>query len=239
MQIKTVYSYDGTTKEYSGETFARESPREPGVFHIPSCATETAPPPTGVNEAAVFDEDTKTWTHKPNYKGCAYYNTKTQEKQVITEIGVEPASDWTDITPTDADAAWNGQGWEVSIEALKSRKKAEIAAVRYASATGTISINGNVYLIDKDSQTSFLGTLAALQSGAMGSTIWKTADGRFVMLDAAEFMQVVTIVLAYISACFGAESSMLEQIEAASSADELAAVVWAAPDVSVVLAGLG
>lgn len=127
---------------------------------------------------------------------------------------------------------------EPSVEELKAAKREEIAAARYASATGTVTINGYLYSIDKDSQTSFLGTLAALQNGAMTSTIWKTAGGRFVTLNAAEFLQVVTIVLAYISACFGAESSILEQVEAASSAEELAAVVWVAPDVKVVMAGL-
>lgn len=126
-----------------------------------------------------------------------------------------------------------------TLEDLKTAKRAEIAAARYASATGEIPISGYLYSIDKDSQTSFLGTLAAFQAGAMTSTIWKTAGGRFVTLNGEEFMQLVTIVLAYISACFGAESAILEQVEAASSAEELAAVVWVAPDVSVVMAGLG
>lgn len=126
-----------------------------------------------------------------------------------------------------------------TLDELKAAKKAEIAAARYASAAGTISINGNLYHIDGNSQTAFLSTLAAFQAGALSSTIWKTADGRFVELSSTEFVQVVTIALAYINACFAAERSILEQVEAASSAGELAAVVWAAPDVSLVMASLG
>jgi hypothetical protein len=41
----TVYSYMYDTYEYCGTTTADESPLEPGVYHIPACATEVEPPP--------------------------------------------------------------------------------------------------------------------------------------------------------------------------------------------------
>ena len=40
---KTVYSYDKETFEYNGQAVAWESPLEPGVYHIPSLATESEP----------------------------------------------------------------------------------------------------------------------------------------------------------------------------------------------------
>lgn len=44
MEQKKVYSYDGKTGLYVGETVADESPLEPGVFLIPRHATEQEPP---------------------------------------------------------------------------------------------------------------------------------------------------------------------------------------------------
>jgi hypothetical protein len=44
MKQKKVYSFDGKTGVYSGETLADESPLEPGVFLIPRHATEQQPP---------------------------------------------------------------------------------------------------------------------------------------------------------------------------------------------------
>jgi hypothetical protein len=40
---KIVYSYDKETGNYSGEATAWESPLEPGIYHIPACATEKKP----------------------------------------------------------------------------------------------------------------------------------------------------------------------------------------------------
>lgn len=44
MNTKKVFSYDGKTGLYVGETVADESPLEPGVFLIPRHATEVEPP---------------------------------------------------------------------------------------------------------------------------------------------------------------------------------------------------
>lgn len=47
MNTKTVYQYD-LAGLYVGQTDADESPREPGVFHIPARCVEVAPPePSG------------------------------------------------------------------------------------------------------------------------------------------------------------------------------------------------
>jgi hypothetical protein len=44
MEQKKVFSYDGKTGLYVGESVADESPLEPGVFLIPRHATEQEPP---------------------------------------------------------------------------------------------------------------------------------------------------------------------------------------------------
>ncbi|MDI6872581.1 MAG: tail fiber assembly protein [Bacillota bacterium] len=48
-----VYHYS-ETGEYLGESEARESPLEPGVYLIPAHATDQAPPKPGPNQVPVF-----------------------------------------------------------------------------------------------------------------------------------------------------------------------------------------
>lgn len=45
MTQKTVYQTD-RAGQYAGQTLADESPLEPGVYHLPQGAIETAPPDT-------------------------------------------------------------------------------------------------------------------------------------------------------------------------------------------------
>lgn len=42
--VKKVFAYNLDTKIFMGETIARESPLEPGVFHLPAGTTEVEPP---------------------------------------------------------------------------------------------------------------------------------------------------------------------------------------------------
>ncbi|MGE5553289.1 MAG: tail fiber assembly protein [Betaproteobacteria bacterium] len=50
-----IYHYHPETGEYLGESEARESPLEPGVFLLPAHATFEAPPEAGPGQVAVFN----------------------------------------------------------------------------------------------------------------------------------------------------------------------------------------
>ncbi len=62
-----VYDYNPSTGEYLGIGIAQKSPLEPGIYLIPANATSDAPPPTEINEVAVFRN--KTWQIIPDYRG--------------------------------------------------------------------------------------------------------------------------------------------------------------------------
>lgn len=71
--MKTVYTYDLQTKQFTGVYDAQESPLEPGEYILPECCTEVAPP--------VFNADTHTCT----WSGIVWIKlpivaTQTQEK---------------------------------------------------------------------------------------------------------------------------------------------------------------
>lgn len=238
MPIVYVYAYDGNTKEYIHNAEpAQVDPLEPGNLIVPANATTIAPPEVGDKEVAVFNEATGEWQVKADRRGEVYYDTATQEKITIDEIGITPKKTWTAQAPTDPEEVWTGKAWEVPFGTLVERKKAEIAAARYESATGVITIDGHRYLIDKDSQVAFSGKLLAFQMGAITETRWKTVDD-FVDLTAAEFLFIVKVIQAYIDACFVAESELVVAIAAATTPDELAVIKWVAPDVEEVIAAL-
>lgn len=238
MPIVYVYNYDPKTKEYLHNAEpAQIDPLDPNNLLIPAHATTVDPPETGKNEVAVFEEEAGTWLVKADNRGEIYYNTATQEKITITEIGILPDSAWTNVEPTDPEQIWNGKAWEVPFDVLVERKKAEIATARYESATGTVTVNGNTYNIDKESQIAFVGKQAAFASGLLTKTEWKAENG-FVTLTADEFMRIGIIVQAYIDACFLMEKAILEKIATATTPVKLASIKWTAPGIEDIVASL-
>lgn len=238
MPIVYVYAYDGETKEYIHNAEpAQIDPLEPENLIVPANATTIAPPEVGDKEVAVFNEATGEWQVKADRRGEVYYDTATQEKITIDEIGVTPKKTWTAQAPTDPEEVWTGKAWEVPFAILVERKKAELASARYNSATGIITIDGHRYNIDKDSQTSFNGVQTAFAKGYITETEWKTVDG-FVILNEAEFDRISGISLAYIQACFKMERVLLGAVDAATTPDELAVIRWEAPNVEEVIAAL-
>lgn len=134
MSIKIIYRYDKTTKEYLGEVTANESPVRPGTYFLQPYTAETAPPVADKSEVAVFDTATGEWKIKPDYRGGVYYDTGTQERHEITAIGVIPAANYTDISPTSDTQVWNGTEWELPLAELKVAKIAEILSISTTKA---------------------------------------------------------------------------------------------------------
>lgn len=56
-----VFHYDRNTRVYTGYDEAHESPREPGVYHVPAFATLKEPPLTSVNTYAWFNVESGVW----------------------------------------------------------------------------------------------------------------------------------------------------------------------------------
>lgn len=225
MQTKNVYSYSKDTGEYSGETVAFESPLEPGVFHIPAYATETETPPYVDGEVLVYDAGADRWLIKADFRGSEYYDTETQERHVIEEIGIEPDKAWTNITPDDSEAVWTGRAWEVPFDKLKVRKKTEIAAARYVAETAGITLNGITIETDRQSQALITGAIVQSLVDPAYSLQWKTPT-RFIPLTGEQLKEVGAAVRKHVQDCFDKEAELLKKIDAAKDMEELAAVVW-------------
>lgn len=235
MLIVYVHSYDGTTKEYlHGSEPAQFDPLQPGNLLVPANATTIEPPTFGEKEIAVFDEAAEAWEVKPDYRykihgeisGVEYYDTLTQEKKTIKEIGVLPDISWTMDAPTDIEQLWNGEAWEVPFEILKERKKAEIAAARYEVETEGITVN-DIYISTNDRTRSQI-TEAAFQAfiDPTYKLAWKVDADVYIDLDAAQILVITSAIRKHVQDCFDKEKRLLAAMNACKTEAELNKIQW-------------
>ena len=115
-------------------------------------------------------------------------------------------------------------GWQANI-------KGKLAAYRYDTVSGgvTISISGlnitNLAIKTDPESRSNLSTVAlfAMQSPSL-TVPWKSADGTFVTLNAAQIIEVGEAVLAYVQQCFATEAGLVARINAASTYDQVMSI---------------
>jgi len=107
------------------------------------------------------------------------------------------------------------------LEAAKERKRSEIAAARYeAEAAGIDGIK-----TDRESQALITGAALKAMQDEKYSCRWKTESG-FVELSALQISAVADAVRTHVQGCFDREAELLPFIEAATSPEELEAIVW-------------
>ena len=115
---------------------------------------------------------------------------------------------------------------EPSFEELKQRKLGEIAAARYDAETGGCMVDGAMIATDRGSQALLTAAVVTARLDPEFKTQWKCADGHFVQLDAMQLRAIGDAVTAHVEACFGREAELVEQIDAAQTPEELAAIQW-------------
>lgn len=226
MNTKTVYNYNPDTGEYLGPETAHESPMEPGVYLLPAHSTETTPPEAGEHQAAVYRNGA--WTLVEDHRGEVWYDTATQERHEIKNLGVVPET-WTQSEPTDREAVWNGEAWEVPFAVLKERKRREIwgagdailAEVKRSYTQAEIESwskqeQGAKDLAAGETTTEaaqFVSGIAALR----GIPVDTLRDK--ILANVAAYGRLSTAVI-------GTQQRLDDLIKAAQTADDLAAISW-------------
>lgn len=109
---------------------------------------------------------------------------------------------------------------------LKAQKKTEIASARYDAETGGCTVNGVTIATDRGSQALLTAAVVTARLDPEFKTQWKCADGRFKQLDAFQLRAIGDAVTAHVEACFAREAELVELIDAAQTADDLAAISW-------------
>jgi len=120
---------------------------------------------------------------------------------------------------------WDGEKWVIDIEKFKADKKAELADKRWREETGGININGVEIATDRESQSLLMGAVLAAQNNPEYVANWKAKNGWFE-LDAATLIAIADAVRAHVQKCFDKEKQIQEQIDKATTVEELEAVVW-------------
>ena len=115
---------------------------------------------------------------------------------------------------------------EPTIDELKRAKQDEIAAARYATETGGCTVDGVTIATDRGSQALLTAAVVSARLDPEFKTKWKCAGGHFVSLDAFQLRAIGDAVIAHVESCFAREGELCEQIDAAQTPEELAAIQW-------------
>ena len=112
----------------------------------------------------------------------------------------------------------------IDLETFKERKQQELAEARWqAEVSGVDGIR-----TDRESQSMITGAALKAMQDETYSCRWKTEAG-FVELTAPQILAIADAVRAHVQGCFDREAELLELVEAATTPQELEAIVWSMP----------
>ena len=153
-----------------------------------------------------------------------YFENSAEGREVmkahLTMMGMED-------TITEILSVWGNAPTVVpSLSDLKTDKRAEIAAARYAAEIGGCTVDGVTIATDRGSQALLTAAVVSARLDLEFKTRWKCADGHFVALDAFQLRAIGDAVTAHVEACFAREAELVELIDAATTPEELAAIKW-------------
>lgn len=223
-----VYDYIPETGEYKGTSEAQESPLEPGVYLIPAHATTIAPPEADAGHVAVFAGGA--WTLVEDHRGEIYYDTVTQERHEIKNLGVVPET-WTQSEPTDRETVWNGVAWEIPFAVLKERKLTELSADFNRRIGGSVvTSQGYIMQFNISDILKMQGATALLEAqGAETGYITQADDTTVYDVPLATIKAVQGEMMQAWAACHARKQELRALIMAAETEEVLNAIVISWP----------
>ncbi len=126
----------------------------------------------------------------------------------------------TELTPEE-EAEWLA-AQVVSLDDAKSRRMAELAALRYQHETAGITLSGMAIETNRESQALINGAWSFSQLNPAVLIDWKGANG-WVQIDAATIAAIAGAVATHVQACFSTERIHAEAIAALATSEEVAA----------------
>jgi hypothetical protein len=176
----TIYHYDNETGEYTGNSEAKESPLEPGVFLIPANATSVKVPTVPAGKVAVFDNGA--WTLPDDKRGTTYWSDYDTEVTIDAIGETVPAGTILTRPPEPLDRV---QARQISV--LSSACEAAITGGFVSAALGT----DHTYQSERDDHINLMGKV---QMGVAGNFKCSADDGvtwSMQMHTAAQLTQVL------------------------------------------------
>lgn len=197
-ETKTVYQLD-RHHCYLCATVADRDPLDENNWLIPAGCVEVAPPETGKNQTAQWQQESQTWRIIPDYRSQTAYRTDTWQHDgiaadTVTEPGELPAG-LTIEPPPSSLHTWDGKAWVLDAETAAALKQAQqeemwtrIKAKREEQRYGGAYIPALKKWLqtDEPSRTQYLQLQLLEAKGLFKQPVrWKTMDNSFIGLDAA------------------------------------------------------
>lgn len=116
--------------------------------------------------------------------------------------------------------------WELDLAIAKDLKWSEIKSQRASAEFGTFDWGGYTFQCDEVSQRRIQG---AVQLAAIDNTMtldWTLADNSVQNFTAAEYVQIGQALAIHVSGCHERGRIRRSEIDAATTAEELEAIVW-------------
>ena len=196
-ETKTVYQLD-RHHCYLCTTTADRDPLDENNWLIPAGCVETAPPQTGKNQAAQWQQESQTWRIIPDYRGQTAYRTDTWQHDgiaadTVTEPGELPAGLTIEPPPSSLhtwDAAKNA--WVLDKAAAQARKTAQqeemwtrIKQKRHGNLRGGVYVKSIGKWLHSDDESRAQYTFMRTMSQLPEKMMWKTMDNTFVPMTKA------------------------------------------------------
>jgi len=101
---KIAYKYDKETGKYIG---TRKRQFHGGKYSIPGNCTLVPPPILPQHKIARINGKRDGWDAVDDYRGMIYYDKQTRGPLVITEIGIAPGNEVTELEPQSDFDRWD------------------------------------------------------------------------------------------------------------------------------------
>jgi len=150
MSNKKIWHYSPKTGELLYETEARESPKEPGVFLIPSFSTDIEPPTLKDNRhTVIFNEKAKTWKTVEDYRNIPTFSKETGKETPVHTFGPLPEN-LTTIKKPGVHYIWNESinNWEEDKSILTGIKLQKNSDILKKSLKEPIEFKGYEFICD-------------------------------------------------------------------------------------------
>lgn len=114
---------------------------------------------------------------------------------------------------------------EVDIDTLKQGKLWQLADARWREEVSGFIYNGHEFHSDRESQDRFFQAYMASLSDPNFTVTWKTKDG-WLDMTASDFITLYNEFQTFLQGLYQKEKALQEQVEAATTIEELNAIVW-------------
>jgi Domain of unknown function (DUF4376) len=111
-----------------------------------------------------------------------------------------------------------------AVNTLKGVLTIKVQELRQQAEAGGVMVKGNVHMTDLNSQVKYLGILNYASLNREYTGAWSTLNNGFVTLDAAGVSIMCACVMAYIQMCYSWEQYIMDQINAATTVEQLQSI---------------